>query len=291
VWTEVTDPSALPPAIESGTSASLRGHSHDGDSSAFATADWLNGATWRSPTLTIGLGDPINGAWSQTLGTVQVVPTGITYQAPECVRQVAEVDYGDGTSPPILLGYDCFVVDSVEAQRVENDLFATYSPTGDRVVIAVSRVVTRPVAMDNWHLCRDSHVGPDGIEPQRCITYHYQRRTEVTELWSVAVPSGAITPLPPLLGVAMTTLSMSEDGRELVTSQTAWTETWVTEWSFAPTKYPKYDFARTAPDCSVHFRNSRTLASAQSFATTAARCGHAAGGFAPALLPIGRRKL
>jgi hypothetical protein len=159
-----------------------------------ATARHRDGRNWASPTITVQLAtDTVNLTWT-TLGTFQTaLQTGDTYSAPQCVREIANIDYGYGTRPPILVGYECFVEDSVLMQRVENELNMSYSPAGERIIVAVSRDVLRVVATSGFHLCRDSRV-VDGIDVQRCVTFSYENRTETTELWSIAIPSGAVTP-------------------------------------------------------------------------------------------------
>jgi subtilisin family serine protease len=285
-WTEVADPSTLPLGSPSGTGNSQRGMSHNADTLAGAGPDFATGTT-SSSTMVVRLADAINGEWSQMLATTQILPARVQYLQPSCPRQGATFGLDnpdDPNSPVVFKGYQCLIItDSLVSERVENDFVTTYSPTGDRAIVALTRIVTSIVG-SNTQGCFDSS---GGTFPDRCVVFFLRRRPEVTQLWSVAIPSGAITELPSIHGAAVGRMGMSEDGRELTVSQHAWTETWLQHWAYTPTPFPKYNFAHTVTECSVHFRDVRTAGDIIPAMATPARCGgHMPGGFSPVRTPV-----
>lgn len=176
-WTEVADPPSVDSREVVGAYTSLWGFSHDADSIVTARESFTDG----SYLVTIEIEDLVSGVVSSPVTRVFSAPSE---RASECGHERGV--FAHDTAGWYLVRYDC--EEMIEYVQTGSWLTfdATFSPVGDKVILAVSKFERSSGQISGFEPCEDTEWRA-GVAVDRCRTTSNIGRYAGYQLYSISL--------------------------------------------------------------------------------------------------------
>jgi hypothetical protein len=208
-WSSSTN--LTPDPRPSGTYLSSLTISHNSDSAVRVLTNTAGSTT----SFQVQIFSTHTSAW-QSLGNPLTSPFSLP-GTPDCIIQEKRDTVIGGV--PTVTPYEC--TSSLQTGTgVQAAARPSFSPLGDRVLVAINRTQTIGSVDQTWYPCPGTDTIPGTNDPRRqCRGYVQDRNSLDATVWQMSLPSGSSSQIGSSLSKEIFWMGLSEDGREFVAGE------------------------------------------------------------------------